>query len=113
MEKSPTPNPPSSSTPTISSQDVLEKEFLAYLLFSSDTETKDHTTEEAPEAWRNLVDSERAKYRVRAEEMLITGRSMISGYACAPHKKLVSTLRSIITVPAAEAYPLLEGVKEE
>lgn len=96
----------------VSSQDVLEKEFLAYLLFSSD-DTKDHTVAEAPAAWRQLVDSGRTAYRQRADEILQTGRYLISGYAVAPHKKLVATLRSIITVPATEAYPLLEGVKDE
>jgi len=95
---------------TVSSQEVLEKEFLAYLLFSLQ-----HTlgTASVSAAWRSLDEEDRTDWRKSATQFILTAHSFFPNYGNLPLKKLIPVLRAIITVPAAEAYSLLEGVAEE
>lgn len=81
--------------------DVLDKEFLAWLLYETQTDVPGSA------AWRALDDKDREKYRQRAGKMLEKARELFPTYgAPAPSKKLISVLRDIITQPAVLAYTL-------
>jgi len=95
------------SKKTISTQDVLETEFVAYTLFSLDAPGVKAVQ------WRALSEADRAIWQGKAKQFMALARKFFTHYGSVPPKKLIPVLREIIMVPAAPAYDLLEGVEED